>query len=175
MAPDVPGCVVVDTNVLAVAEGLHPEASLECVAACTALARQIQQGRVRPVVDSENSGRLVFAEYLRVLKDSHLSGLGSKLAISLWHQHWDEGICRTMDITPCDEPEGSFDEVPEVLKDFDLDDHKWMAVAVAEGSNPMIFQALDEQWWARSDDFATAGLNVQFLCAADLIETLGPA
>lgn len=162
-------CVVVDTNVLAVAEGLHAGASDECRAECAKLARQIQEGLVI-VVDSKRSGEAIMIEYLGALRGKGTSGIGSKLATYLWRRRYDTSICRTVDITPCDTPPGSYDEVPPRLKSFDVDDHKWFAVATAEPSRPQIFQALDAEWWDRRRDFPASHLDVQFLCSGDLRE-----
>lgn len=161
-------CLVVDTNVFAVAQGLQDRASETCRAHCAELLSQIQQGKHILVVDDEHSGEAIFNEYLQVLKDTHMSGVGTKLAINLWRRRHDTAVCRKVNITPCDAPPGSFDEVPERLKDFDIDDHKWIAVAIAEDSHPKIYQALDGEWWDRSRDFVESGVDVVFLCAADL-------
>lgn len=164
-----PECVVVDTNVLAVAEGLHDGASEECLAACRKLARHIQAGLVI-AVDSVESGEMVLREYLSTLRDAKTSGVGSKLAVSLWSRRRDHRVCRPVDVTPSGDYGETFDEVPESLRDFDQDDHKWIAVALAEPSRPQIFQALDAEWWVRRKDFAAEGVDVQFLCAGDFLE-----
>lgn len=166
---DSDSCIVVDTNVFAVADGLHENASTECVAACVKLLRRIQDNDVIVAVDSAASGELVFNEYLASLKTSHKSGLGLKLAIQLWRRRNSPGSCRMVDITPVDPPGFGFAEVPSPLADFDPDDHKWIAVAVAEGSGPPIFQALDKEWWKRRTDFSDCNVDVQFLCAPDLV------
>jgi hypothetical protein len=163
-------CVIVDTNVLAVAQGLHQGASDTCRAHCTQLVSRIQQGRHVVAVDGEGSGDAILSEYLQTLRKTHSSGIGSKLAITLWRRRHDPAVCRKVDITPCDTPPGSFDEVPEQLKNIDIDDHKWIAVAVAAGNNPKIYQAHESEWWNRSRDFVESGIEVVFLCATDLME-----
>jgi hypothetical protein len=160
--------IVVDTNVLAVAEGLHPEASDECRAACIKLAGTINAGAI-VAVDSEASGEVVLREYLQTVGRSKTSGVGQKLAVRLWHRRYDTSVCRRVNISAMEESSGTFEEVPETLRDFDNDDHKWIAVAIADETKPQIFQALDREWWQRRKDFVEAGLDVQFLCALDLI------
>lgn len=165
-----PHCAVVDTNVLAVAEGLHDGASDECVALCRQLARQIQEGKTIVAVDSEESGEEILREYLRVLNGSHNAGVASKLAVRLWHLRHDPGVCRRVSITPSGAHEESFAEVPAQLRDFDADDHKWIAVSVAEGGGPPIYQAKDGEWWSRRTDFVDSGIDVQFVCSGDMVE-----
>jgi hypothetical protein len=59
--------------------------------------------------------------------------------------------------------------VPEAIRGFDIDDHKFFAVAIADGGRPLMYQALDREWWDRRRDLHDAGLSVQFACPADLI------
>jgi hypothetical protein len=160
------GCTIVDTGVLAVADGLHDGASDECRAACATIARKIQGGVVVAVDKSD----LILREYLRVLKGGHGGGIGAKLASSLWRRRYDTSVCRQVEITPIDDPPGSFEEVPESLRDFDNDDQMYFAVAFGDGSGLQIFEALDGEWWDRRADLAAEGLDIQFLCAADLLE-----
>jgi hypothetical protein len=160
-----PDCVVIDTNVLAVADGLHAGASDECVLACRRLLTRVSDGQ-RVGVDL---GDHILAEYLGTLKDSAKSGVAHKLALFLWRRRFDPHICHRVAISALDAPPGSFAEVPAVLKDFDADDQKFFAVAAAEGETPPIFQALDGEWWDRRADFPAGGLDVQFLCVAEIL------
>jgi hypothetical protein len=154
-----------DTNVLAVAEGMHDGASDECVLACVRLVHRISDGQ-RVGVDADD---MILAEYVATLRTSTRSGVGRKLALFLWHRRYDTRICHQLPITPLEDPAGSFAEVPVTLRDFDIDDQKFLAVAAAEGGTPPVFQALDEEWWRRRADFAANGLDVQFLCVADIL------
>lgn len=157
--------MVIDTNVLAVAEGMNPDASDACRAACTELLRCVQTGQIVAVDDAG----LAISEYISVLKRAKTSGIGSKLAVALARRQHDPRVCRKIAITPCDTPPGSFEEVPDGLRDFDLDDHKWIAIANADDTRPQVFQALDGEWWDRQRDFVAHGIDVQFLCATDLL------
>jgi hypothetical protein len=158
-------CVVIDTNVLAVAEGMHAGASDECILACVRLIRRVLDGH-RVGVDE---GDEILAEYVQALRKSTKSGVGKKLALSLWRRRYDDGVCHRLPITPLDQSTGSFVEVPASLRDFDMDDQKFLAVAAAEGQTPPIFQALDNEWWRRRPDLAVNGLDIQFLCVADIL------
>lgn len=158
-------CVVIDTNVLAVAEGMHAGASDGCVLACVRLVRRVLDGHKVGV----DEGDEILGEYVQALRRSAKSGVGGKLARFLWHRRYDASICHRLPITPLGQPSGSFVEVPTFLRDFDTDDQKFLAVAAAEGQTPPIFQALDKEWWRRRSDFAENGLDVQFLCVADIL------
>jgi hypothetical protein len=157
-------CIVVDTNVLAVAEGLHVDATEQCRAACVDIARRIKEG-LTVVVDADG---LIVAEYVQALAKSHTAGVGTKLARVLRRQQNDSAKCCKVKLTPSDEPPGSFEEVPQSLRDFDVDDHKFIGVAAVGGSQ--IYQAVDREWWGRRHDFAACGVDVQFLCATYLMD-----
>jgi hypothetical protein len=159
-------CIVIDTNVLAVAEGLHPGASEACRAACIDLVRQVEKGLVVAV----DSGDQIVSEYLGALRGAGRSGLGAKLATRLFRLRRSAAVCRLVDITPIDEPEGSYDEVPDPLRDFDIDDHKFIAVAVADEARPQIHTAVDGEWWDRRRDFVNCGVDVQYPCAVYLMD-----
>ncbi len=157
--------LVVDTNVLAVAEGMHDGASDHCKLNCVSLLRRIEGG----VILAVDAGDEVLSEYLGALRGSGTSGPGKKLATALWRRRHDPAVCRKVHINSIDRPPGSYAEVPESLRDFDTDDQKFLAVAVAEGSQPPLFQALDTEWWLRRQDISREGIDVQFLCASDLM------
>jgi hypothetical protein len=161
-----PTCIIVDTNVLAVAEGLHGQASETCVAACLSIARRLQDGATIAVDDGDR----ILKEYIDALRGSTNAGIGSKLASALYRRRFDPNVCRLLSLTPIDEPPGSFEEVPEPLRDFDNDDQKFIAVAVAEGSRSPVFTAVDREWWDRQEDLSRNGINVQHLCAAEFLD-----
>lgn len=156
-------CVVVDTNVFAVAEGLH-EASDSCKAACVRLAEQVREGLML-AVDTDDQ---IFREYLDALHGSQRSDLATKMVARLYHRRYT--ACRRLEIHPASPPEGTYEEVPQALRDFDVDDQKFIAVANAGDPKCPIFTAVDGEWWTRRDDFVSNGIDVQFVCASDLID-----
>ena len=69
-----------------------------------------------------------------------------------------------MEIHPHTERE--FVEFPEDqrLADFDRDDRKFVAVALASGASPPIVNATDTDWWEHRDALSEHSVNVRFLC-----------
>lgn len=59
----------------------------------------------------------------------------------------------------------------EGLKDFDISDRKFVAVANAHESKPPILQATDSKWWGWKAHLAQCGITVQFLCPEEIAET----
>jgi len=167
MNPPGQSCVIVDTNVLCVAEGLHPQASDSCVAACVGVARRIEQGLTIAVDETD----LIILEYVGALKHAQTAGIGAKLVAYLHQRRYQPNTCRRVPVTPIDDPPGSFAEVPEPLRDFDTDDQKFIAVAVSEGNRLPVLTAVDREWWDRHDEFTQHGVDVQFLCLGDFLVT----
>lgn len=159
--------VVVDTNVLVVAGGQHPEASDACQAACLSIVRGIHDGDVVVAVDSDG---FIVSEYARQVRGLQGSGVADKLIVRLSRRFRDPAVCRQVELTPIDDPPGSYAEVPLLLRDFDVDDQPFIAVAAADESRPQLFTGVDGEWWLRQADFATCGMDVQFPCAGDLLE-----
>lgn len=144
---------------------MHDAASDECVLACVSVARLILEGQ-RVAVDA---GDEIVGEYVSTIGSARTAGIATKLAQRLFRLRFDDAICHRVEITPTDDPAGSYDEVPNALQDFDNDDQKFIAVAAAEGASPPILAALDGEWWRRRTDFAANGLDVQFSCVADML------
>ncbi|MCP4749267.1 MAG: hypothetical protein GY866_00095, partial [Proteobacteria bacterium] len=61
-----------------------------------------------------------------------------------------------------------YDEFPEHdgLKNFDISDRKFVAVANAHPDKPPILEATDSNWWGWKDSLAEIGITVTFLCPA---------
>ena len=78
--------------------------------------------------------------------------------------------CDLVPIKPVDGSENEFEEFPDdpALKDFDPDDRKFIAVAVAHPEQPPILQAVDSQWWDFHDAFRRNSVTVEFICADDI-------
>jgi hypothetical protein len=144
---------------------MHETASEQCILACVQVIQRIRDGQ-RVGVDTTDE---ILREYLSTLGTARTPGIATKLARALWHRRYDGRLCHRIDITPIGTPPGSYAEVPAGLRDFDVDDQKFIAVAAAQGSVPPVFQALDREWWRRRSDLTTGGIDVQFLCVADVM------
>ena len=78
--------------------------------------------------------------------------------------------CDLVQITPGNGSENEFEEFPDdpALNDFDPDDRKFIAVAIAHIETPPILQAVDSQWWDFRNAFRENDVTVDFICAADI-------
>jgi hypothetical protein len=156
--------IVLDTNVLAVAEGMHEGASDLSRAACLAIVRQVKEGLVL-TVDQDDE---IVTEYMKVLSNALTDGLGKLVARKIHRLRKGGEVCHMVPLTPTDPPPASFEEVPAALRDFDEDDHMFIGVAAVDGA-PIVL-GLDGEWWARQSDFVASGINLRFLCIAQLME-----
>lgn len=159
--------VVIDTNVGRVANGQDqsPQASPNCVNSCINRLEGIAHGKEKLVLDNK---WIILREYMRNLRSSGEPGAGDRFL--RWVLKYKDDHCDLVSITPIDGLENEFKEYPDdpALENFDPDDRKFIAVALAHPEKPAILQATDSQWW----DFRVAlrenGVTVEFICEDDI-------
>ena len=80
-------------------------------------------------------------------------------------------------ITPLANLDNEFGEFPKdpELANFDPDDRKFVAVAIAHCEKPPILQAVDSQWLDFRDVLLQHGVRVQFICEDDIQRIRGDA
>ena len=157
--------VIVDTNVAVVANGQSPQASSNCIDTCIRRIEGIIRGEEKLALDN---GWIILGEYLRNLLSSGEPGAGDRLL--RWILANKDRLCDLVSITPVDGAEHAFEEFPDdpALEDFDLDDRKFIAVAIAHPERPPILQAVDSQWWDFRDAFRRNRVTVAFICEDDI-------
>ncbi len=159
--------VIVDTNVALVASGWSEHASEDCVATCAERLGQINNGEVKLALDDQ---RRIIDEYRGQLNPDGQPGIGD-VFLKWVEMNWaNPDRCDLVAITPVDGSENEFEEFPDdpALNDFDSDDRKFIAVAVAHSENPPILQAVDSQWWDFRDALRRNGVTVVFICETDI-------
>lgn len=156
--------VVVDTNVPVTANGAAT-ASADCVLACVRVIVEITSDRRRIALDD---GWRIIGEYRNNLRAEGQPGLGDrflKWVLTDWANP------RRCELVAIHERNGEdFEEFPTVggLEDFDPADRKSVAVASAHPDSPSIRQGVDSKWWGWREALTAAGINVTFLCEADV-------
>src|SRR4051812_33772887 len=155
--------VVVDTNVGIVANG-KTDVSPECQLACVRALRAVTQGR-RLVLDTSD---LIFREYIRYMRLAGRPGTGDAFVRWVADNRFNSNLCTLVSITPSDDD--SFAEFPtsEGLRTLDRSDRKFVSVAAGVTPSPVIQVALDRGWMQHADALAEVGINVDFLCPADI-------
>lgn len=154
--------VVVDTNVAVIANGNKTEqANEKCMSVCRGKLSQIQEGSLFLLLDDRG---MILKEYEKHLSPSGQPGLGDVFFKWLWQNRYNDEYCRQISITPHDRRE--FEEFPDDpdLMCFDMDDRKFVAVALASGSDPRVLNASDTDWWDYYEQLRKHGVKVVFLC-----------
>jgi hypothetical protein len=156
--------VVVDTNVLLVADGKHGDATDECRLACIERLQSITQtGTV--VIDD---GFRIVREYQNKIDPNKGKGVGAVFLKWLLQNQANPRYVSYVALT-----EGETDRYGEfpvaALEDeFDPPDRKFPAVANAHPAKPAILQAVDCKWLRWWEDLGCAGIRVEFLCPGDI-------
>lgn len=155
---------IVDTNVILVANGQHPDVSAGCIAACAKRLHEIM-----------NSGRIAIDDHYRILheyqnKTAPHQGKRAGDAFVKWLLRNDFNPKRCERVSLVEHPERGFDSFPddERLANFDPPDRKFVAVARAHGKSPPIAQAADSKWLGWAPALKDHGVTVEFLCPADI-------
>lgn len=149
--------VVIDTNVAMVANGKAEQAGSQCQENCITALEQIFQDKAILL----DAGYLIMEEYLSNLSLSGQPGAGDRFFKQLWQN---PQYCRSVAITP--HPERGFVEFPDdaALAGFDRSDRKFVAVALASGASPPVWNASDTDWWQHRGALAKHGVAVHFIC-----------
>lgn len=154
--------VVVDTNVLLVANGQHGDVSLDCEAACIQYLLSLQEnGTV--VIDDRF---LILGEYMHKTSLSPPKGVGDKFLKWLLRN---SGSKRVEQVSLTELSDDCYLEFPdkELEARFDAPDRKFAAVSHAHPDKPTIWQAVDCKWLDWLESLCSKGINVEFLCPVD--------
>ncbi len=152
--------VVVDTNVLYVANGKTEQASPECKDACIQELKQVQSG-CRTLLDEMG---LILQEYRKSLDGSGQTELGTAFFFWLWDNQSTLRNCRKVPISVhADRKFAEFPDDPS-LAQFDYDDRKFVAVALASETGPQVLNATDTDWRDHRKALEENGIQIVFLC-----------
>jgi predicted nucleic acid-binding protein len=156
--------VVIDTNVLLIAEGLS-DFSRPCEARCGKLLRAIQRDQI-VVLDG---GREILTEYKKKLSERKgQPGLGYEFWKWLINTKGNRAHYETVELTF--HPDKGYDQFPDHhgLKEFDRSDRKFVAVAAAHPRKPEIIQAGDSKWWGWRYALGECGVRLNLPCETEL-------
>ena len=168
------GTVILDTNVIVIANGMSPQASCDCVRRCRERLDQILKGSEKIVLDYEQQ---ILREYRRNLKEGgRLQRRRGDLFLQWLKQNqWNPEKCSLIHITSLAGNGNDFAEFPnadESLRNFHKKDRKFIAGALAHqrdiGETPTILLAIDRGWLPFTAALATHGVKVDPICEEDL-------
>lgn len=156
--------VVVDTNVVLVANGQHPDVSPGCVATC-ALKLQAVMTEGKLALDD---GFRILLEYQN--KTTPKTGNRPGDAFVKWALQNNANTTRVDCVALDDHAVRGFVNFPgdPDLANFDPPDRMFVAVAHAHPEKPPILQAADSKWLKWADALNRHGVTVDFLCPDDI-------
>jgi hypothetical protein len=159
--------VVIDTNVVVVANKQSPQASSDCIATCEKRLYNVRESYGRLAIDSKWR---IIGEYQRYLNLGQQPRPGDLFVKWVLSNVRDEDAIDSINITPIDSDPANFHEFPQVpeLSGFDPSDRKFVAVAMVHPEHPSILQAVDSLWWGFKDALERNGVNVEFICESDI-------
>jgi hypothetical protein len=153
---------VIDTNVLLVANGSHPDVSPACRAECI---KQLQLQRHRITVIDD--GFRILSEYQNKTYPNQPKGVGD--VFLKWLLQNQRNVKHVHQVKITETENNKFSEFPNVdLQDsFDPADRKFAAVANAHPQKADIWQAADCKWIDWWKELNACGIKVNFLCEDD--------
>ena len=171
------GAVIIDTNVMVVANGkaAAPQARCKCIIRCRARLAEILRGTEIILLDDK---KRIIQEYKNNLNEKG-RGFGDRfwqeLVRRIWNpKHYPEKVI-PVPITPLAGNGTDFEEFPNEdasLKDFHKKDRKFVAVALAyqqgSGREAPILKAEDSGWDEFRSALAAHGVRVDSICEEDL-------
>ena len=164
------GSVVIDTNVLVVANGRSaaPQTTEECVIRCRARLAEILRGSEKVLLDDK---KRIIQEYKNNLNQKG-RGFGDQFWLELVRRMWREQEKFIMvRITPLAGSTTDFEEFPNddaSLTDFHKKDRKFVAVALAyqrdNEEDAPILKAEDSGWDEFKSALAAHGVHIESIC-----------
>ncbi len=163
--------VVVDTNVILAAKGMSEQAWPECVILCQERLDLIIEGPEKVVIDDN---WIILNEYNTYLEDGNSTTQTRVVGGFLdWfiRNYKNPEQCVQVHIT-ASTGEKRFEELPDVFSSFDLDDQKFIVVAVVyehvHQQKATLLQSVDSQWYPSRSLFVENGLIVEFICEENI-------
>lgn len=155
--------VVIDTNVLLVANQQHADISSDCIASCIEHLQKVQSDGVVVIDDSF----IILGEYQNKTSINPPRGVGDVFLKWLLRNMGNAQRVAMVNVslTATD----FYAQFPDqaLQAEFDPPDRIFPAVANAHPDKPTILQAADCKWIDWWPALAEQGIQVEFLCAAD--------
>lgn len=153
--------VVIDTNVLLVANEQHKAVTPECITACISLLNGLTERQdTRQIVIDDSF--LILSEYLNKTKPNQPKGVGDVFLKWLLRVQGDNNIVCAV---TCNDTCHS-----EVIKQVDIADQKFIHAAYAYSEHVSIVQATDCKWlnWSQELTKECSNIVVEYICRSDI-------
>lgn len=158
--------VVVDTNVILVANGAHGDVSPECVLECVQRLKQLMQSGSIAIDDAYR----ILGEYQHKTSPRKGKGVGDLFVKWILTKLPDGLRVHQVPLTELEEDQFAEFPVPTLEAAFDRPDRKFAAVANGHSEKPPIWQAADCKWLDWWPELKAHGVDVKFLCGDDICQ-----
>ncbi|WP_296511176.1 hypothetical protein [Rhodoferax sp.] len=158
--------VVVDTNVILVANGAHDDVSPECVLECVQRLQQLMQTGSIAIDDAYR----ILGEYQNKTIPRKGKGVGDLFIKWVLTKLADGQRVHLVPLTELGVDCFAEFPVPALEAVFDRPDRKFAAVANAHPAKPAIWQAADCKWLDWWPELKAQGVDVEFLCGDDICQ-----
>lgn len=156
--------VVVDTNVILVANNAHADVSPECVLECVRRLEQLKRSGSIAIDDAYR----ILGEYQHKTSPRKGKGVGDVFIKWVLTKLGDAQRVQQVALTELAEDQFAEFPVPALEAAFDRPDRKFAAVANAHPAKSPIWQAADCKWLDWWPELKTEGVEVTFLCSDDV-------
>lgn len=163
--------VVVDTNVIVIANVVDDDDRKNCRELCIERLNQIITQQEIIVIDD---GWRILTEYINNTNPNTKKGIGDLIVKRLLQNRSNPSICRIVHISSLTGNGTEFNEFPDdpELTDFDPDDRKFIAVAIAYYTQyqetPSILLAIDRGWLHFIHTLKNQGVQIELICEEDM-------
>lgn len=156
--------LIVDTNVILVANRQHADVSEACILSCAKRLQEIM-----------TTGRIAIDDGYRILgecrhKTRPRVGKRPGDAFVKWLLRNNANPSKCDQIPLADHPDRGFESFPDDprLASFDPPDRMFVGVAASHAQRPPIAQAADSKWLGWAPALAEQGITVDFLCPQEI-------
>lgn len=156
----IPTRVVIDTNVLIVANGKASHVGAECALAAIQFLEQVEESCV-VVIDSLWH---ILEEYEKYCSYKGQPGVGDRFFLHLHRTQADVRRVHKVDLHP--DGRGSYDEIPVPLRSFDPSDHKFVATVIADERRSVIVNCADSDWREAEALLRQSDITVHEVCGS---------
>lgn len=152
---------IIDTNVIAVANGRFEGIATQCIQNCHLFLKSVREKLI-----SLDDKLLILQEYFGYANLSGQPGLGDAFLKWLWTNYANPRFCELITITSTGDDDRLFEEIPDIedLKGFDRSDQKFLAVALKSQLTATIHNATDSDWEQFSAPIEELGVFINQLC-----------
>jgi hypothetical protein len=159
--------IVIDTNVLLVAEGSAPQMTPRCVSVCLERLERVKSSE-QVVLDDK---WVILGEYQRKLYPNRHLGPGSAFLKWLLQVQADVKHVSPISLSLRGKDETLFAEFPsdnDLEAEIDPADRKFNAAANAHAEKPPVLECTDSKWLGWEERLRAHGIRLEVLCRGEL-------